>query len=255
MDYLGICRRAIGTLQRRGVCAFIERDELIGEGCLALSTAKPATEALAVTIARRTMIDAIRKNEVRERGRVEVRPRRGLDGNGDEVCEGDQWDAVVHGKQNLRPENTHTDLWVAMSALPPQEFRAITLSFWGGRTLTEIGCELGVSFQRVSQIIHSAKKNIQSALENAKPRTITNTREEISGNPPTYRGQTDMLYTIAAMARYLGVSEKMARKIAEDLPAVRVGKRNRYPASVVEAFAKTATLAPNASSHCQPSAV
>jgi hypothetical protein len=50
-----------------------------------------------------------------------------------------------------------------------------------------------------------------------------------------------MLLTLSAVARVLGVSEKMARTIAKDLPAVRCGKRNRYPASAVEAFAKTAT--------------
>ena len=48
-----------------------------------------------------------------------------------------------------------------------------------------------------------------------------------------------MLLTLAEMARRLGVSEKTARIIAKDLPAVRVGKRNRYPADAVAEFAKT----------------
>ena len=49
------------------------------------------------------------------------------------------------------------------------------------------------------------------------------------------------LLTLAALARKLGLSEKTARTIVKDLPAVRVGKRNRYPADAVAAFAATAT--------------
>ena len=107
LNYMAICKRAIGTLQRRGVCGWVERDELISEGCLALSTRNPATEALAVKIARDAMIDTVRKSERRDRGRVEV--RAGAD-SADEVSDGDQWDATVYGKQNLQPENTHPNL-------------------------------------------------------------------------------------------------------------------------------------------------
>ncbi len=49
-----------------------------------------------------------------------------------------------------------------------------------------------------------------------------------------------MLLTLAEVARRLGVSEKTARNIARVLPAVRVGKRNRYPAEAVADFVKTA---------------
>jgi excisionase family DNA binding protein len=49
-----------------------------------------------------------------------------------------------------------------------------------------------------------------------------------------------MLLTLAEVARRLGVSEKTARAIAKDLPAVRVGKRNRYPAEAVSEFVKSA---------------
>jgi RNA polymerase sigma factor (sigma-70 family) len=187
LNYMAICKRAIGTLQRRGVCEFIERDELIAEGCLALSMAKPeaidgittaGAEALAVTIARRAMIDSIRKNEVRERGRVEVRASNGADS--DEVSDGDEWDSTVYGKQNLQPINTHPDLWEAMKALPARQYQAVTLVYWGGKTLAEIGMEMGVSLQRVGQIIQTAKRNLRSAIENGNPHTITNVEGERS---------------------------------------------------------------------------
>jgi excisionase family DNA binding protein len=47
------------------------------------------------------------------------------------------------------------------------------------------------------------------------------------------------LLTLAEVARRLGVSEKTASVIAKSLPAVRVGKRNRYPADAVAEFAKS----------------
>jgi RNA polymerase sigma factor (sigma-70 family) len=173
LNYMAICKRAIGPLQRRGVCEWVERDELIAEGCLALSMTKPETEALAVKIARDAMIDTIRKTERRDRGRVEVRAT--AEGS-DEALDVDALDAAVYGKQKLQPANTHPDLWEAMKALPPREYQAITLVYWGGKMLSEIGTEMGVSQPRVSQIIASAKKHLEAALINRNPHTVTNVR-------------------------------------------------------------------------------
>jgi len=49
------------------------------------------------------------------------------------------------------------------------------------------------------------------------------------------------LLTLAELARRLGLSEKTARAVARELPAVRVGKRYRYPEDAVAAFARTPT--------------
>ena len=186
LDYMAISRRAIGTLQRRGVCEWLEREELIAEGCLALSTVRPDSEALAVIVARRAMIDAVRKNERRERGRVEVRGS-GTDG-AEEASDGDQWDATVYGKQKLQPANTHPDLWEAMKALPAREYQAITLIYWGGKTQADVAVEMGVSRPRVAQIIASAEKKIQNALTNCTPHTITQVRgKEATADRPIGR--------------------------------------------------------------------
>jgi RNA polymerase sigma factor (sigma-70 family) len=174
LDYVAVCKRAIGTLQRRGVCEWLERDELIAEGCLALSMRKPDTEALAVKIARDAMIDTIRKTERRDRGRVEVRAGYGAE-SADEVSEGDEWDATVYGKQNLQPANTHPDLWEAMKALPAREYQVITLTFWGGKTQAEIAVELGVDQATVSRTLESAKKSLGACI-NGDSRTVTSMR-------------------------------------------------------------------------------
>jgi hypothetical protein len=52
-----------------------------------------------------------------------------------------------------------------------------------------------------------------------------------------------MLLSLAETARRLGVSEKTCRGIVKDWPVVRVGKRNRYLAETVAAFARSATVA------------
>ena len=173
LNYMAICERAIGTLQRRGVCEWVERDELISEGCLALSMAKPDAEALAVTIARRAMIDAIRKNERRERGRVEVRAT--AEGS-DEPLDGDELDAAVYGKQKLQPANSHPDLWEAMKSLPARQYQAITLTYWAGMSDEAVAVEMGISSQAVDALLKKAQRNIAAGVGIAIPHTITNVR-------------------------------------------------------------------------------
>jgi excisionase family DNA binding protein len=53
-----------------------------------------------------------------------------------------------------------------------------------------------------------------------------------------------MLLTLSAVARYLGISEKTARVVVKDLPAVRVGKRYRYSSEIVESLTKSVTARP-----------
>ena len=172
LDYLALCKRAIGTLQRRGVCGWVDREELIADGCLALATRNPTTEALAVKVARDAMIDTIRKTDRRERGRVETRTNP--EGS-DEALDGDELDVAVYGKQNLQPVNSHPDLWDAMKALPAREYQAITLVYWGRKTQAEVATEMGVDQATVSRILASANKSLQACIT-GKPHTVTSMR-------------------------------------------------------------------------------
>ncbi len=143
----------------------------------------------------------------------------------------------------------HLGLWESIKALPPRQYRAIVLHFWEGLEYSEVAAEMGCTEKAAQNLGCRALASLQKILSGERGLLTSTLRtasegEEISGYPPGFQGQTTMLLTLTAMARVLGVSEKMARTIAKDLPAVRVGKRNRYPASAVEAFAKTATPAP-----------
>ena len=165
LDYLGICKRAVGTLARRGVCEFIERDELVSIGCLALVTAGVTEKALGVTVARRAMIDAIRGNEVRQRGRRDVSSRD------NESPAGDAWDALVYSSVNIAPARS-LDVWEAMKALPALQFRVIMLYFWGGESQCSIAETLGVDQTTVSRLIIAAKKNLRGCI-NSGVQSIT----------------------------------------------------------------------------------
>ena len=179
LNFETICQKAIGTLQRRGVCSWIDRDDLMSEGYVALSANNPDTEALAVTIVRRAMIDAIRKNERRERGRVEV---RGCGEDADEMSDGDQWDATVHGRENLQPMNVQADLSESLKALPGRQYQALALAFFGGMTVAETGAEMGISGTAARSLIEKAKKNIRRGVAISEPHTIT----KVGGKLPEF---------------------------------------------------------------------
>jgi|ERR1700722_2039364 len=173
MDHRVICECAIGALGRKGVFRWIERDELISVGYLALVTAQIEDDALGVIVARRAMLNAIDANEVRQRGRVEVRES---DANNPEQSNSDQWDALICGGQSLRPEGQYVDLWDSIKALPAQQYRAIVLSYWVGLTQREIAIEMGVNQQRVAKILCAAKINMRSLVVKQKPQLMTHMR-------------------------------------------------------------------------------
>lgn len=56
-----------------------------------------------------------------------------------------------------------------------------------------------------------------------------------------------MLLTMADIARRLGVSQKIAREIAQTLPGIKVGRRIRYSEEAVTAFVKSGS-----SEHARP---
>lgn len=164
--------KALGKLRRQGVLAYVEQDELISAAAIALMEAGPVAEGLAVTTARRAMIDVIRRNEVRQRGREYASAGHVAETRGWVVPEADQWDSLIYREQNIQPDYC-LDLWEAMVALPAREFRVISLSFWAGRTQEEIADELGVSRRTVIRIFESAKKNLASCVTNRDSRAIT----------------------------------------------------------------------------------
>jgi len=48
-----------------------------------------------------------------------------------------------------------------------RQYQAVTLTYWGGKTLAETGMEMGVSLQRVAQILDEAKKTFKMLLKTA----------------------------------------------------------------------------------------
>jgi RNA polymerase sigma factor (sigma-70 family) len=164
--------KAIGTHRRRGVPSYIDQDELISAAALALAELGPADEGLQVTVAKGAMVDAIRRNEVRNRGRIAVRKGIVFELKQEDRSIEEMWNWTVFGSQNLRPEPPEYDLWEAMKALSPEQYRAITLFFWGHKTQKEIAAEMGVNQATVSRILKSAKKLLYSCITR-NPRAVT----------------------------------------------------------------------------------
>lgn len=175
MDYQGVSRKALGSLRRRAVTQYVEAEELLSVGVLALVEVAPEDEPLAIVIARRAMLKAVSKNTVRQRGRVDVREGHGATVDGEEISAGDQWDETVYGKQNIQPEGIRHDLWEAMRALPAREYRAVTLYFWGGKSQAYIADEMAVSQMTVSRLLENAKRLMGECLKPDAHR-ITNMR-------------------------------------------------------------------------------
>jgi RNA polymerase sigma factor (sigma-70 family) len=58
------------------------------------------------------------------------------------------------------------DIYEALKALPPREYRVVMLFYWGGKSQSEIAGELSVSQPRVAQILAAAQKNLRTVLIN-----------------------------------------------------------------------------------------
>lgn len=201
--------KALGRLRRLGVLRYVEEDELISVAAMALIERGPMSEALSVTVARRAMIALIRRNEVRQRGRVYASGGHEAEVSGAVISEADQWDAMIYGKQHIQPGH-RIDLWEAMGALPAREYRVLVLSFWGGCTQGEIGADLGISQQMVCKILERAKKNLASVV-NGESRAITYREREITvTHPQVTKERTDTRVT------YQNASCGAARAIREN---------------------------------------
>lgn len=156
LDHLAVCRRALVAIRRNGLASWIEPEELIAAAALALVRENVKDEALAFTVARSSMLMSIRSASVRRRNRDDVEDIEAVAGSGSPMASG--------------PD---LNLWEAVKALPPREYRAVTLHFWANRTYAEIGDELGISAPRVSQIISAAKKILRVALNKRNSQAIT----------------------------------------------------------------------------------
>jgi RNA polymerase sigma factor (sigma-70 family) len=175
-----VCRKAVGGIRRRGLSTAISRtlgiEDLLQVGRFAVLENGGSDEGLAVTVARRAMVRAIEREAIRQRGAVEVRAGHEFASSGEEPSWGDMWDATVHHGEHLRPVPENYDLWKAMASLNPQEYRAVSLTFWDDLSQCEIADDLGISQRHVSRIIDIALQKLKEKCLNRQPRVITNMR-------------------------------------------------------------------------------
>lgn len=151
-DHLSIVRRVVGREMARGLMPWVDRSDLEDVAQLALVEAlakykgECAFGAFAYRVVRSAVLDELKKLKVRNSGRAEMP------------------EDVDHQPIS----GPGIELFSALSALPPRQYRVVMLVFWGRMTLSAVAEEMGVSCERVSQILGDAKKNLKGALENLR---------------------------------------------------------------------------------------
>jgi len=177
-DHLSIIRRVVDREMARGVMPWVDRSDLEDVAQMALVEAAGKFDgccpfaAFAYKSVRGAVLDELKALSVRNRGRDDVRAATGVG----EVSEGDRWDATVYGRQNLCPVSDAPNLWEAMKALPPRQYRAVMLTYWGGNRSTkcdapagmtqdQVAGEMGISQQAVAKILASAKRTLREVVK------------------------------------------------------------------------------------------
>jgi len=164
LDFAALSRQAVGRLGRGGVFRYMEREELEAIGALALVQAQAKlssmphedAERLGFVIARRDMEDAVRRNWVRERGRVFVVPRQS-----DETPE-DAWERALHTQ--FKPDRV-SEVQDAIESLPSRSQHVIERHFHHGCTQAEIAAEMRISQQMVGKVLAAAKKTLREVVK------------------------------------------------------------------------------------------
>lgn len=169
IDHIKACNKALGTLARRGVLHYIERDELIGIGCLAIVAAGATEEALAVAVARRAMIRGIRRNEAMERNIIARRDRDGR------AYDTRNLDALTYSPVNsgVTSELNEKVLAAARESLTAHQYHAFIRTFRDGASQQEIAAELGIDRSTVSRIISTAKRSIRRVVSQSHMYGVT----------------------------------------------------------------------------------
>jgi RNA polymerase sigma factor (sigma-70 family) len=257
-EYFEACRKALGALVRVGVLHYIEKDELIGVGCLAIVMSEVRDEALAVTIAQRAMMKAIERNEVRQRGRVR------LSNNEDEISDEDAMDELLYSSTDIAPEERLIDVNEAMSALTTRQYDALSLRFWDNASQAEIASEMKIDQSNVSRAIDSAKRAVRDRIninstknapldrinKRAHRITLLEGKHTDSQNKHIRESGTEKntmrLLRTSKVAELLDVRPGTVGKL--NLPGmVRVGSRKKYIESSIIEFIKTGGSRPNPS--------
>jgi RNA polymerase sigma factor (sigma-70 family) len=62
------------------------------------------------------------------------------------------------------PESAHLPLWEAIKTLPPRQYQAVVLTFWGGLAQEEAAREMGITHKAVDFLLDRAVINLRNIL-------------------------------------------------------------------------------------------
>lgn len=149
-DHLSIVSRVVGRVIAEGVKPWVDRSDLEDVAQMALVEAADKFQdgtcpfgAFAYKTVRGAVLNELKALSVRNRGRSEM--------------------PDVEVDREPEPQ-ARPDIYGALAALPPREYRVVMLHFWGNASQAQIAAELGVDQATVSRILKSAKKSLRACI-------------------------------------------------------------------------------------------
>lgn len=194
-DYVPIMASVVKRLKAKGLPWWADAEDLKSIGLLAVLEARPTDGALIRQVAHAAMVDAIRKEAVRQRGRVAVES----DQDDGENYAADGWDARLVDRKHYRPEDVDrlAPVWEAMKALPPRSYRVMVLRFWEGLTNEEVALECGASIDAVKCVVRRTLAELRAVISDKRhffrrsnDNTSRGTRKQPHSKPANATGKT-----------------------------------------------------------------
>jgi RNA polymerase sigma factor (sigma-70 family) len=148
-NHLTIVSRVVGREMARGVMPWVARSDLEDVAQMALVEAAAKFQdgtcpfgAFAYKTVRGAVLNELKALSVRNRGRAEM-------------------PTDVDRQPISGPE---LELYAILGALPPRQYRAVMLHFWGNLTQAQIADEMGIDQATVCRTLESAKKTLRACI-------------------------------------------------------------------------------------------
>jgi RNA polymerase sigma factor (sigma-70 family) len=158
------CRVALRRLLRNfHLPPWVERDELISEAYQAVYRTQVSELTHVSTVAYSAMIDWLRKEGVRRRGRVELPDSDNDSDNGCNPVNSDE--SVLQLRQNTPGViGRNARVSEALKALPPRQYNAVQLLFWKDCSHAETAQRMSTTIGAVKMLKSRAEANLKSVL-------------------------------------------------------------------------------------------
>jgi RNA polymerase sigma factor (sigma-70 family) len=139
-----------------------------------LEHGEPMTEALAYLIAKRSLIDWARKEQLRRKGRQESGVRDTSPGS-DPSPEAEN----IPEYRATAAADVFARIWEAVKALPDRQREAMILAYWGGQDTRESGALMGVTDRAVQGLLAKGQVSLKKILDDVRFQGASNDKVDV----------------------------------------------------------------------------